>query len=41
MEMEQEKKNEEKWRTEVIEKIIAESQIEIPDILARSRNSTK
>lgn len=33
MEMERKKKNEEKWRQEVLEKIISESQVEIPDVL--------
>jgi trigger factor len=33
IEMEQKKKSEEKWRTETIEKIASESQIELPDIL--------
>lgn len=33
IEMEQKKKNEEKWRTEAIEKIVAESEIDLPDIL--------
>jgi len=33
IELEQKKKNEEKWRTEVIEKTTAESQIELPEIL--------
>ncbi len=33
MEMEKEKKNQEKWRTEAIEEIVKGSQMEIPDIL--------
>ena len=33
IEMEQKHKNEEKWRTEAIEKIAAESQIDVPDML--------
>ena len=36
MEMEQKKKNEEKWRQEVIEKIISDCQTEIPDVLIES-----